>query len=191
MISILLCLVCLQTPPSPGRAQEPAAAVPETPVAALKREALALEPLVTSPLAHDFLKATESLPAMIPPRAVYRDDAAKTYKIETTDAPLAKDEKSKLTRVNLDDSFYWTTKYGSPLAYTRPLEVLGRSGLERATGLKILDFGFGTIGHLRLLASLGTTSPASTSTPSCTPSTRRPEIRASSRISREEMASSD
>lgn len=151
----LLCFIGLQTLGSPQAAQEPAAAAKETPVGALKREALALKPLVNSGFARDFLKATERLPATIPPRAVYHDDTAKTYKIETTDAPLAKDEKSKLTRIDLDDSFYWTTKYGSPLAYTRPLDVLGTSGLERASGLKILDFGYGTIGHLRLLASLG------------------------------------
>jgi hypothetical protein len=33
--------------------------------------------------------------------------------------------------------------------------VLGRSGLDRFSGKKVLDFGYGTIGHLRLLASQG------------------------------------
>jgi SAM-dependent methyltransferase len=82
------------------------------------------------------------------------DEAAKTYKSEAAAAALSPEEKSKLKRVDLDESFYWTTKYGSPLAYARPLDVLGRSGLVDVSGLKILDFGYGTIGHLRLLASL-------------------------------------
>jgi SAM-dependent methyltransferase len=33
--------------------------------------------------------------------------------------------------------------------------VLGRAGLESVAGRKILDFGYGTIGQLRLLAGLG------------------------------------
>ncbi len=57
--------------------------------------------------------------------------------------------------MTLDGEFYYTTKYGTPLAYTRPLEVLGRAGIANAQGLKLLDFGYGTVGHLRLLASLG------------------------------------
>jgi SAM-dependent methyltransferase len=68
---------------------------------------------------------------------------------------LSQEEKNKLKRIELDASFYWNTKYGSPLAYARPLEVLGRSGIETVTGKKILDFGYGTVGHLRLLAAQG------------------------------------
>jgi SAM-dependent methyltransferase len=150
----LLCFVALPTLSSKGIAQEPRPAVPESPVVALKREAIALEPLVTASLAKDFLKATANLSAP-PPRTVYLDEAAKTYKSETAAATLSKEEKSRLKRVDLDVSFYWTTKYGSPLAYARALDVLGQSGLENVSGLKILDFGYGTIGHLRLLASLG------------------------------------
>jgi SAM-dependent methyltransferase len=83
------------------------------------------------------------------------DEAAKSYKSEAALAGLSQEEKSRFKRVDLDNSFYWTTKYGSPLAYALPIDLLGRSGLESAHGLKILDFGYGTIGHLRLLASQG------------------------------------
>ena len=37
----------------------------------------------------------------------------------------------------------------------RPIDLLGQTGLEDVSGTKILDFGYGTVGHLRLLASLG------------------------------------
>ena len=53
------------------------------------------------------------------------------------------------------NTFYYTTKYGSPLAYVRPFDLLGQSGLETMEGHRVFDFGYGTIGHLRLLASLG------------------------------------
>jgi SAM-dependent methyltransferase len=51
--------------------------------------------------------------------------------------------------------FYYNTKYGSPLAYIRPLDLLGDVAINDVAGKRILDFGYGTIGHLRLLASLG------------------------------------
>jgi SAM-dependent methyltransferase len=154
MILPLLCFAGLQALPSSGRAQEPAAAVAKSPIATLKRDALSLEPLVTSRLAKDFLKATANLTA-ISPRTVYLDESTKTYKSEAAAAALSQQERSRLKRIDLDASFYWNTKYGSPLAYARPLDVLGRSGLNDVSGLKILDFGYGTIGHLRLLAWQG------------------------------------
>ena len=56
----------------------------------------------------------------------------------------------------MNETLYYTTKYGSPLAYSRPIDLLGQAGLEDVSGRKILlDFGYGTVGHLRLLAGLG------------------------------------
>jgi SAM-dependent methyltransferase len=150
MILSLLCLISLQAPPSGGAAQEP----PESPIATLQRDARSLQPLVTSTLAKNFLNATANLSA-IPPRTLYLDESTKTYKNEAAAAALSTEEKATLKRIDLDASFYWNTKYGSPLAYARPLDLLGRAGLDDVCGRKILDFGYGTIGHLRLLASLG------------------------------------
>ena len=134
--------------------QEAGPAARETAVAVLKREASAVDRLVTSRLAKNFLKATASLP-VIAPRTLYLDEVTKTYLSEAGTAALSQEEKGKLKRIPIDDSFYFNTKYGSPLAYSRPLEVLGRRGLDDVSGLKLLDFGYGTIGHLRLLAGLG------------------------------------
>src|SRR5262249_3517744 len=62
---------------------------------------------------------------------------------------------SMLTRT-LDESFYYTTRYGSPLAYLRPLELLAPiEGFGDLAGKKVVDFGYGTVGHLRLFAELG------------------------------------
>jgi SAM-dependent methyltransferase len=68
---------------------------------------------------------------------------------------LSREERRALKPVPIDESFYYTTKYGSPLAYARPLDLVGQSGLDDVSGRKILDFGYGTVGHLRLLAGLG------------------------------------
>jgi hypothetical protein len=59
-----------------------------------------------------------------------------------------------LTRV-LGERFYYNTRYGSPLAYARPLEILASAGFATVKRRRLVDFGYGTIGHLRLLAGLG------------------------------------
>jgi hypothetical protein len=134
------------------RTAEPESA--ETATAVLAREARDLAPLVRSKLARDFLRATENLPA-IAPRRLFRDEAKKTYLSESAAGSLSEQEKRTLHPVDVDESLYYMTKYGSPLAYVRPLDLLGESGLAGVSGLKMLDFGYGSVGHLRLLASLG------------------------------------
>jgi SAM-dependent methyltransferase len=126
----------------------------ETGVALLRREARALEPLVTSPPARDFLRATDDLPAIAPRKLSY-DERMKVYLTEAETGPLTEEARRTLKPVPVDETLYYTTKYGSPLAYARPLDLLGQSGLEDVADKKILDFGYGTIGHLRLLAGLG------------------------------------
>jgi SAM-dependent methyltransferase len=126
----------------------------ETATAVLRREARALEPLVISMFAKDFLKATSDLPA-IAARKLFLDEAKKIYLTEAVSRSLSEVERRALKPVPVDESFYYTTKYGSPLAYARPLDLLGQAGLKDVSGRKILDFGYGTVGHLRLLATLG------------------------------------
>jgi SAM-dependent methyltransferase len=131
-----------------GRAESPSG------VELLRREAVALGPLVESKLGKSVLAATPDLPA-VTPRTLYVNEAKRRYFTEAAAKSLGQEARRKLTRLPVDESFYYNTKYGSPLAYVRPVELLGRAGLEDVAGLKILDFGYGTIGHLRLLASLG------------------------------------
>jgi SAM-dependent methyltransferase len=119
-----------------------------------EREAEALGPLVTTPLARDFLGAVMNLPA-VTPRTVFRSADRRAFWSPDEAARLGAQERQSLEKMTLDGEFYYTTKYGTPLAYARPLEVLGRAGIVDAQGLKLLDFGYGTVGHLRLLASLG------------------------------------
>jgi hypothetical protein len=125
-----------------------------TGVALLRREAKALEPLVESKFGRSVLEATAHLPA-IAPRTLYVNEARRNYFTETETKSLGEPARRKLTKFPVDESFYYNTKYGSPLACARPLDLLGRAGVPEVAGLKILDFGYGTIGHLRLLASLG------------------------------------
>jgi hypothetical protein len=148
LISLGLGLMTCSPSAESGTADEPAG------VAQLRHEARALEPLVATPLARSFLGATPELPA-IAPRRLYLDEANKAYLTEAQVEPLNDERRRLLKPVPVDETFYYTTKYGSPMAYARPIDLLGRSGWDDLLGRKILDFGYGTIGHLRLLATLG------------------------------------
>lgn len=132
----------------------PASSAEPTGVALLRHQSAALEPLVQSALARSFLGATADLPS-VSPRTIYRSAADGKYYDKAHADRLSDDLRKGLKAIAVDESLYYNTKYGSPLAYVRPLEVLGQAGVQRANGLRILDFGYGTVGHLRLLASLG------------------------------------
>jgi SAM-dependent methyltransferase len=55
----------------------------------------------------------------------------------------------------LGEEFYYFTRYGTPLAFVRALDLVGTAGLAKLDGARIADYGFGSVGHLRLLASCG------------------------------------
>jgi hypothetical protein len=140
--------------PSLAAAQPAAPADTLTPVQQIRADAKALAPQMPSTLARRFLAAAEALPA-IAPRTMVRDSAGRNWWNEAQAASLPDTQRARLVTRTLDERFYYNTRYGSPLAYARALEVLARHGLEDVAGKRIADFGYGTIGHLRLLASLG------------------------------------
>jgi hypothetical protein len=65
-------------------------------------------------------------------------------------------EWSKLNdrEIAIDESAFYD-RYGSPLAYARALDLALRHGFEPRTGTKVFDFGYGSLGHLWMLASCG------------------------------------
>ena len=107
-----------------------------------------------SRLARGFLAATAGLPA-IRPRTLFLDESTRAYFTESAAGKRTEPERRRLKPVPVDESIYYTTKYGSPLAYVRPIDLLGQAGLDDVWPARVLDFGYGTIGHLRLLAGLG------------------------------------
>jgi SAM-dependent methyltransferase len=123
-------------------------------VARIRQDAAALAPLVTSDLAKRFLRATAALPA-VKTRTLYRDAAKAAWYSQAAADRMPEAARKTLRPMEADEDRYYNTKYGSPLAYARPLDLLGGAGLNDVKNRKILDFGYGGIGHLRLLASLG------------------------------------
>jgi hypothetical protein len=139
-------------------APAPAAAPADTDssaVAELRREALHLRPLVRAPWVRSFLDATAALPH-IATRTVLYDSSRTHFYWEPETASLPDSARARLISRALDETFYYNTRYGSPLAYARPFDLLANAGLTDPSRVRLVDFGYGTVGHLRLLASLGT-----------------------------------
>ncbi|MBX3351295.1 MAG: hypothetical protein KF684_00015 [Phycisphaeraceae bacterium] len=125
-------------------------------VGALEREARAVRPLVETDLARAFLDAVADLPRP-GPRVVYYNRRSRDAMTES-DAQRrgkAEVEREGYERTELSDRFFYFTRYGSPIAYVRAIDLAARHGLASVSNTKIMDFGYGGIGHLRLLASLG------------------------------------
>jgi SAM-dependent methyltransferase len=154
VIPIILCVLGLDFVSASGASAQGTQTATQTAVGELRREAQTLERLVTSPFAKDFLRATASLPS-ISSRTLYFNESKRAYLTGKAYAAMKEPERKGFKPFPVDESFYYTTKYGSPLAYARPLDLLGLPSLGKASSLRILDFGYGTVGHLRLLASLG------------------------------------
>jgi SAM-dependent methyltransferase len=125
-----------------------------TVVAALTRDAVALAPLFTSAVVEQFLAAAPLLPAP-GPRVVWRDSAATRYYRESEHAALSEAERAGLVRRDLPGRFWYYTRYGTPLAYARALEILGKNGTKTLRGRRILDFGYGGAGSIALLGQAG------------------------------------
>lgn len=146
------------TPNAPfGRAIASAQDTPApklTGVALLKDQSTKLAPLVKSQLARDFLGATSALPERAT-RTVYRNKDKNLALTAEAYNQLPETDRAGFTPKECDENFYYQTGYGSPLVYARPLDLLAQHGFSSANGKYILDFGYGTIGQLRLLASLG------------------------------------
>ncbi len=137
-----------------GAARSAAAPADTTVVGEIRAEADSLRPLVTTQLARAFLDATTTL-KNVAPRTVLHDSARTRYWTSEEAATLPDTIRARLVTRTLDEGFYYMTRYGTPLAYVRALEILSKAGFTDVAGRRIADYGYGTIGHLKLLAALG------------------------------------
>lgn len=123
----------------------------------LIRDAKALESQTETPWVKQWLRETEKLPR-ISPRKLYVGASREECVNEAKYQSLPEEERAKLSPKVADETFYYLTYYGQPLAYLRAYEVLAKIGVafKTAPPKKMLDFGYGSVGQLRLMAGLGT-----------------------------------
>lgn len=108
-----------------------------------------MELFVDAAIARAFVRGAKDLPH-VEPRTLYR--------LASGEWSAEYREGAKEVRFD-EESYYNTHSYGGVLAYARLLDVLGatKGAPKSFAGLKMLDFGYGAIGHLRILAGLGAT----------------------------------
>jgi SAM-dependent methyltransferase len=122
--------------------------------AALQADAQTLTPLAQHTPAKEFLRAAQALPPQVP-RVVYTDRKRRTSITPAKWEALPADQQGAYTRETHDETFYYATFYGSPLAYVRALDIAGQFGLATLDGARILDIGYGAIGAPRLIGAAG------------------------------------
>lgn len=118
----------------------------------LKSESNALRGFVETKLGISFLGAVADLPDP-GTRTIFQDPDTGRYYASEKDLPT--NFKGPAKAIERDAKFYYYTKYGSPLAYARAVDLLGKAGMESFRNRKVCDFGYGGIGPLRLIANLG------------------------------------
>lgn len=125
-----------------------------TTVGLMKQQAESLATCVSSDIAKQFLAAVPTLPS-VAPRVVYVNKQLRQYLSEAEYAAASDSGKTGFEKRELDEGFYYFTRYGTPLAFARALDLVGQAGMKSLDGTRIADFGFGSIGHLKLLAANG------------------------------------
>ena len=121
----------------------------------LKAEAENLKPLVESRLALGYLAAVADLAEVSETRVVLYNKTTRAALTQAEAGTKTHEELEGFQQLELDPTFYYTTRYGSPLAYVCALDIAAKAGFETADGARIADFGFGGVGTLRLLAGMG------------------------------------
>jgi hypothetical protein len=128
-----------------------------TVVEQLRAEAAMVMHTVECDATRRLLINTSWLP-VVEPRTVHRDAKSGAVLSHAAWEQLPETDRAAYSPLELDEEFFYYTRYGSPLAYARPLDLIARSlGCKDVAFARkrILDFGYGGIGHLRLLASCG------------------------------------
>ncbi len=151
--ALALCSLVTAAEPPPSEADKPVVTEPVG-VEKLKVQADLLKPLVQTSLGREFLDAVKSLPR-VDARTLYRNREKRQCFSAAAAAKLTQAERGALTEISADEGFYYFTAYGSPLVYVRVLELAAKSGMQDLAGKRVMDFGYGSIGQLRLMASLG------------------------------------
>jgi hypothetical protein len=124
-------------------------------VDALRKEAGSIMHLLNTVAARRVAVSTTWLPVMDDARTIYVDQGGTRAFTQGEYEKLKEDEKQGLRAVEFDGYRFYYTKYGSPMAYLRPLDIVAESigGALALRNKRIMDYGYGTIGHLRLMAS--------------------------------------
>lgn len=141
MLAGLLGMALMQHPPASG-------------LALLKEEAKVVRGQVKSELAKSFLDAVSGLKP-VERRVLWWNAQTQIAFTDEEYQRLTKGGKDGFVKREYDERFYYTTAFGSPMIYALPLELAARYGMQDFKGKKVVDFGYGMIGQLQMMAHAG------------------------------------
>lgn len=140
------------------------------PAEQLRPQAARLLPDRTCVSSRVFVLTTAWIP-VIDPRTIYSDQDHTKFLSRAQFEALPNEQQKALEPIELGTEFYYNTRYGSPLAYTRIVDILcdqltanpAEITKERApnapsaifSGKRWLDFGCGGVVHMQMLAQCG------------------------------------
>jgi hypothetical protein len=140
---------CGNLPSAPAGPSSPA-------IDALRRDAAALRALARHTTGREFLDATARLTPRGERRVFEKTGDRRAAPISpAAHAALPVAEQAGWAPKVYDEGFYWSTFYGSPLAYVRAFDSAGQHGLASLRGQRVLDIGYGAIGAPTLAALAG------------------------------------
>lgn len=122
--------------------------------AQLTESAAKLASFAETDLGRTFVAVADDLPAMGEPRTIYFRRADRSTLTPEEHAALPEEERSTYAERAVGESMYYGL-FSTPLAYLRALDLASQAGLTSVDGARVADFGFGNLGQLRMLASMG------------------------------------
>lgn len=121
----------------------------------LRQEAAALAPTAETDAVREWLRATDRL-TPITPRSIYFRPEPRAVLSAAEFAALPESDRAAFTERPITDQNYYATNYGTPLCYARALDLAANAGgLASFNHCRILDYGYGQMGQVRLLAACG------------------------------------
>ncbi|QYK54255.1 MAG: hypothetical protein KF824_05000 [Fimbriimonadaceae bacterium] len=120
----------------------------------LKKESVTVSGMVKSGFAKEFLAQTEKLKP-VGTRVLYRNPDTSATLTESEYEKLSEEKRKGFEKREFGERFYYNTAYGSPTLYALPLDVAAKRGMATLKGKKVLDFGYGMIGQVQMMAHAG------------------------------------
>lgn len=121
----------------------------------LRAEAARLAPTIQTEAAREWAAATAKL-TPITPRSIWFRQEPRSLLSASEYAALAEGDRAGYTERPITDQSYYATNFGTPLCYARCLDIAAEAGgLETFEDTRVLDYGYGQIGQVRMLAACG------------------------------------
>jgi hypothetical protein len=121
----------------------------------LRAEAAAIAPTAQTDAVREFLSAADRL-TTITPRDIWFRPEPRAILSDPEYAALPEPDRAGFSARPITDENYYQTGFGTPLCYTRCLDIAAdAAALPSFHNRRILDYGYGQIGQLRLLAACG------------------------------------